>query len=122
MAICRSAIPSSPSTSSCRSQQHNEGSAGTQNSVDEHAHRLSQPHLGRVIRLCGRSGTRGRSAARLIGKQAALDAVHQHRAKPTGHDLPQTEGLRKDAAEHASQLAEIEGDQHQRQQQIASPP
>ena len=70
-------------------------------------HRLRQPHLGRVIRLGGRSGARGRSAAGLIRKQAALDAVHQHRAKPAGHDLPQTEGLRKDAAEHASQLAGV---------------
>ena len=92
-----------------RHQQHQESrAAADHHGIDQHAQRLHKAHLDRIVALCGGSCTGCRAAARLVGEQAALDAVHQHGTKAARHSLPQAKGLGKDAPEHRRQLGQIE--------------
>ncbi len=101
MAVCRRSMPVSPAVKLLRHQQHQEGrAAADHHGVDQDAQRLHKAHLHRVIALGSGRRTGGRTAARLVGEQAALDAVHQHRAKAARRHLPQAEGLGRDTPQH----------------------
>ena len=97
-----------PSGDICGSQQHHKGrAAADDHRVEQDTQCLHKAHLHRIIAGGSRCRTGGRTAACLIGEQAALDTVHQHRAKAARGHLPQAEGFREDAAQHSGQLAEI---------------
>ena len=67
----------------------------------------------------GGSGGAGRGAgAGLVGEQAALDAVHQHRAKAAGSHLPQAERLGKDAPEDVGQQRRILEDEEDGEEEV----
>ena len=87
-----------------RREQHDHRRAGADDDgVNQHAERLQQADLRRMIGLGGSGGAGRGAGAGLVGEQAALDAVHQHRAKAAGSHLPQAERLGKDAPEDVGQ-------------------
>ena len=103
-----------------RYQQHQKGSAAADDHrVDQYAQRLHKTHLYRVVALGGGSGAGGRAAACLVGKQPALDAVHQHRTKAACGHLTQAEGLGKDARQHGGQLPDIQHHNAHRDDKVA---
>ena len=84
------------------------------------AQRLEQPGLGRMTHIRGGGGTGGGAGARLVGKQAALDALHQHCAKPARNNLADPKGLLKDALEHRGQQRGVLDEQEDGNQEVTA--
>ena len=103
-----------------RSQQHyKSGTAADHDGVDEDAQRLYQPHLDRVIAGGGCRRAGGRTAARFVGEEAALDAVHQHGTEAARSRLPQTKGFGEDPAQHRRDMGDVGRDDEEGHNKIA---
>ena len=113
-------MPSSPWMSAAGDQHNEGGTAANHNCVNKHAQRLEQPGLGRMTHIRGGGGTGGGAGARLVGKQAALDALHQHCAKPARNNLADPKGLLKDALEHRGQQRGVLDEQEDGNQEVTA--
>ncbi len=101
-------------------QQHNHGRAAADDQcIDEHAQRLQQTRLGRMINMGSRCRTGCGAAARLVGEQAALGTVHDHGADTATHYLAQAKCLGEDLLEHSGQQRRVFHDNEQSNEEIA---
>ena len=104
-----------------RSEQQEHGGTGADHDrVNEHAERLYEPDLHGMIRQGCRRGAGRRAGASLVGEKPSLYAVHQHGSEAASNCLAQSEGFFEDPGEDAGKLSEIEHDQKNRHEKIAS--
>ncbi|MNY44155.1 hypothetical protein D3C86_1791590 [compost metagenome] len=73
--------------------------------------------MRRIRRGRGR-GVGRRAHARLVGEQAALEAVEDRRAQTAGRRLLEAEGAFHDGRQHTGQLAEVHQDHRHGHQQV----
>ena len=71
-----------------------------------------------MIRFRSRRGAGRRTGARLVGEQAALHAVHHHRADAAAHDLAHAERLGEDAAKDRRQRRDVGEDDDDGHQEV----
>ena len=76
-----------------RGKQHDHCGAGTKQCIDEDAECLRQTDTGRMRRLGGRCSAWCRATAGFIGKETALDTVHEDSAKAACGYLTKTKSL-----------------------------
>lgn len=99
MTFCKRSIPASPGRQFFRDEQHDHRrAAADHDGVDKYAKRLHETDLYRIALLRRSRRAWCGTGTSLIGKQATLHAVHEHRAKAARRDLAKSEGFRKDLA------------------------
>ena len=97
-----------------RAEQDDERRDGTDDeSIEVDAERLHEPLLDRVRDRRGGRGVRGRAFTGLIGKQAALNTLHQCHAKGRAGDLAEAEGRLDDVEEHCRHFTDVDDDDHE---------
>ena len=88
-------------------QQHERCCRADEDRIYKNGYRLYKPLFNRMGHICCCSGIRCRPHTRFIGKQSALDAIHNTGACKASEDSLQIKGFLKYLCEYCRQSADI---------------